>query len=154
MFDYQALSTEILTDPGSVGYSTHVDAGSDSEVAWLCNTTMSQETGQIVRADFVVWAVSTGMYGKIKDISNDSANPLRHSALAILAVLEGGASSGIDLRKPENMATLEAWESAGELSESDKTALVNLSKYSLARSIKLFGRLITAADVAKALRGL
>jgi hypothetical protein len=152
--DYAALSSELLNDPEGIGYGPSIAIGDDTTVAAMCNDATSNETGQVLRADFTVWAVETAMYSKVKDLSNTVDHPLRDSALAILAVLEGGASTGIDFSKPENMATINAWEAAGVLSTIDKETLLGMSIYQLNRSLKLFGRYITAHDVAKALRGI
>jgi len=153
MINYTDLSDEIANDPAALGYAPHVASGNDLAIAALCNEATVSVVGEVDRAQFAIWAVNTGMYGKIKDIAANTNHALRHSALAILAVLEGGASTGIDFAIPENITNINAWESAAELSTANKNALMAIATRTVARSVSLFGQTITAADVAKALRG-
>jgi hypothetical protein len=147
----ESLLEEVRDDPETLGYAALTAANNDEAVAALLNETMMAVVGEISRSDLATWAAATGMRAKIEDVSKDAESPLRSSALAIIDVLKG-ASAGIDLAKPTNMGILDAWESATLLSAEDKAAFVALATHDTPRSVVLFGKLVTANDVARVVR--
>jgi hypothetical protein len=147
----QGLLEELRDDPAAVGYAPLIAANNDEAIATLLNDAVMPVVGEISRSDLATWAAATGMRAKIEDVSKDVQSPLRSSALAIIDVLKG-ASAGIDLSKPTNMGILDAWESATLLSAEDRAAFVALATHDTPRSIVLFGRLVTANDIARVVR--
>jgi hypothetical protein len=147
----QGLLEELRDDPVGLGYAALTAVDNDEGVAALLNSAMTSVVGEIARSDLATWAAATGMRAKIEDVAKDDQSPLRSSALAIIDVLKG-ASSGIDISKPTNAQILDAWESATLLSAEDKASFVTLATHDIPRSVSLFGKLITANDVAKVVR--
>lgn len=145
------LLEEVRDDPTALGYAALTAANNDEAVAGLLNETMVSVVGEIAQSDIATWAAATGMRASIEDVSKDAQSPLRGSALAIIDVLRG-ASSGIDLAKSSNMGILDAWEGANLLSAQNKAAFIALATHDTPRSIVLFGRLVTANDIARVVR--
>ncbi|HEU4830676.1 MAG TPA: hypothetical protein VFS65_00715 [Candidatus Saccharimonadales bacterium] len=119
------LNAEINNDPSGKGYAEMLP-DRPGYVVDAINAKAETKVGIINRTDLTIWAASTGMRAVIEDVANDTQDPLRSSALAILDVLKG-SSSGIDLSKPENADILTAWESFGKLSATDKNAMIALA---------------------------
>ena len=108
-------------------YQDLLNAGMPGHVVDLLNAKTETITGQISRSDLATWAAATDMRKIIEDKANDTNSPLRSSALAIVDVLKG-ASNGIDLSKPSNMAILDGWENGGALSPEDKASMLALAQ--------------------------
>lgn len=101
------------------------------------------KVGYVDKGAFALWAATTGMRSKIEDHSSNVNSPLRSIALTCKDVLQG-AAEGIDFSKPENVLMLNAWISAGELSQQHADLLVALATHPDP---------VTAQEVAKALEG-
>lgn len=145
------LVDELRDDPAALGYAALIAANDDEGVAALLNTATLPVVGEISRSDLTTWAAATGMRATIEDVSKNALSPLRPSALAIIDVLKG-SSGGIDLAKPANMAILDGWEGLTLLSAQNKASFIALATQTLPRSSALFGRQITANDVAHVVR--
>jgi len=80
--------------------------------------------GRIERAEFAMWAATTGMRSKIEDHAANPSSPLRASALSLRDFILGSANA-LDLAIPENAAALQAWVSADELDPVAHDALLD-----------------------------
>lgn len=99
------------------------------------------ELGSVSRADFAIWATTTGMRAKIEDHSMNVNSPLRSIALSLRDFILGSANS-IDFTIPENVQALDAWVTANELDSTGKASLLQKATADV---------VITPRDVAKAL---
>lgn len=79
--------------------------------------------GRIERAEFAMWAATTGMRSKIEDHAANPSSPLRAIALSLRDFILGAANA-LDLAIPENAAALQAWVSANELDPAAHDALL------------------------------
>ena len=97
--------------------------------------------GKIERAEFAIWAASTGMRAKIEDHAANATSPLRSIALSLKDFILGAAQS-LDLSIPDNQTALQAWVTAGELSQAAHDSLIIGATEQV---------IVTARDVAVAL---
>lgn len=97
--------------------------------------------GRIERAEFTIWAASTGMRAKIEDHSNNQASPLRSVALSLRDFILGAANA-LDLSVQDNANALQAWVNSGELGQAAYDALIDGATESNA---------VSAQEVAEAL---
>jgi len=84
--------------------------------------------GTVSRAWLATWSAGNGMRAVIQDTANTEGHPLRSIALATLDVLSG-AAEGIDFSIPANMASVQAWVTAGLMPQSEADALFALGTY-------------------------
>lgn len=97
--------------------------GRDCEAIAAAISEGRTKIGRIERAEFTVWAASTGMRVKIEDHANNALSPLRSVALALRDFILGAAQA-LDLTIPANAEALQAWVDAGELDQTAHTALL------------------------------
>lgn len=81
--------------------------------------------GTVSRAWLATWAAGTGMRAVMQDVSEIVGHPLRSISLATLDVL-AGAADGIDFSVPENVASVQAWVTAGVMTQEHADALFAL----------------------------
>lgn len=81
--------------------------------------------GTVSRAWLATWAAGTGMRAVMQDVSTTAGHPLRSIALATLDVL-AGAADGIDFAEPANVASVQAWVTAGLMTQEQADALFAL----------------------------
>ncbi len=145
------LRNELQNDPATLGYAALIAASND-QVAFSI-TVPADRAAQldVVRSDFLKWAATTGMRSVIQDESVDAGSPVRDSAIVLNDVCRG-STDGIDFSQAENVALLDGWVAASKLTTLNKDALLALATADVARSINLFGQLITANHVAQAVR--
>ncbi|MCP5246545.1 MAG: hypothetical protein H6937_11615 [Burkholderiales bacterium] len=148
--DYQALNNEIANDPEGLGYALHVTEKNDIAIADLLNGANVDVVGWVSRNDFLIWTAQS-IRAVIEDTATDITDPLRSSALVLQSICNG-ATNGIDFSKPQNIVLLDSWVAAGKITATDKANLLTLATKQSARSIKLFGQLVTANNVARAVR--
>lgn len=79
----------------------------------------------VSRAWLATWAAGTGMRAVMQDVSTTPGHPLRSIALATLDVL-AGAADGIDFSVPANVASVQAWVTAGAMPQEQADALFAL----------------------------
>jgi hypothetical protein len=105
----------------------------------------------INRTDLTKWSAKTGMRAVVEDEASNVSSPLRSLALSIIDVLRG-SSGGIDFTDPDNMTSLDAWVLANKLTEENKDLMLALATKDTPRNVALFGRLLTANDIAWVVR--
>lgn len=146
------LNSELKLDPAGIGYAAYTATNNDEGVALAMNTATAQVIGTITRDDLAAWSVISGMHGKIVDFSVTAGHPLRDSALSILSVLNGGAAGGIDMSKAQNVSILDGWQAANVLSDANRASFMSFATKVLPRSVALFGHLLSANEIAWAVR--
>ena len=82
--------------------------------------------GSVSRADFAMWAASTGMRSKIEDHAANTQSPQRDAALACRDVILGAANS-IDFALQPNQYMLGAWVQVGALTQAQADTLLALA---------------------------
>lgn len=91
--------------------------------------------GRQVRASVPVailaaWCASSGMRATIQDASQNAQSPLRSSALTLLDVLHGAASSldfGASAMGGGNVGMLDAWVTAGAMTSAQRDEVLALA---------------------------
>lgn len=130
-------------------------AGDDYTVTQILNEKTIDVIRTIDRRTFVGWCASTGMRAVIQDVSVDTSSPsasLRSSALAMLDIILGGGTDGINFTDPDNITMLDYWVYFGKLSAPNKEALLTLATIKISRAEFVMGRDATINDVS-AIRG-
>lgn len=79
--------------------------------------------GSVSREVFATWAAKTGLRAKIEDYSITQGHPLRSIALALIDVLRS-PTAGIDFSTYDNVAMLQAWVLAGEVTQAQADELL------------------------------
>ena len=121
-----------------------VATGDYQAIADSVNAARPAVLGKVERADFAIWAASTGMRSKIEDHSTDVASPLRSAALACRDFILGAAES-IDFALLPNQMMLGAWVVMGELTEGNRDNLLAIATKTAPK--------VTAAQVASLMTG-
>lgn len=146
-----SILTELQTDPAGLGYVSALAANNDEGVAALGNTATLPAIGLLSRTDLAKWAAKTGMRLVIQQEADNQSSPLCSLALTIIDVLRG-ASGGIDCTDVDNIASLGAWVASGKLSSANRDLMLAMATKQLPRNVVLFGRLLTANDIARTVR--
>lgn len=142
--DYPALNTEIRTDPVGIGYAPHVDSGNDVLVAALLNE---------VRVAAPTFSINRGEVPSQKVVNEFDAGEFGALVTEQLQRLSIMTQFGtVDLGDATVRQILGAIFPLGGVTRTNLTAL---STRSCSRGEFLFGAgtVISAADVARALRG-
>lgn len=84
------------------------------------------KVGSVQRADFAMWAATTGMRSKIEDHAANTQSPLRDIALACQDLILGAASS-IDFSIVSNRTMLAVWVQYGGLTQAQANDLLTLA---------------------------
>lgn len=87
-------------------------------------------TGSVPVPTFAAWCASTGLRAVIEDASNNAASPLRSASLAIkdlLAWQSGALDLSSDPVGTGNLAMLQAWVTAGAITQAQHDALIALA---------------------------
>lgn len=149
MIDPTALHAELSTDPLALGYAAKIGADDWLGCAGLLNAKNYTLVGSILVSVFAGWAAQTGMRAAIEDASVNTASPLRSSALAVLDILRGAATS-LDLSSSAqgqaNIGMLNAWVSAGALTAANEAALMALATSPASRAEVLWGAGTTVSE--------
>lgn len=116
-----ALLDEILAKCGSEILSTR-----DAQAIATAVSAGRVRVGSVSRADFAMWAASTGMRSKIEDHAANTQSPLRDAALACRDVILGAANS-IDFALAPNQMMLGAWVQVGALTQAQADTLLALA---------------------------
>jgi hypothetical protein len=158
--DHAALQDFILADPelsalaGAPGPNGDYPESQDQTIVDVLRSRTVPVYGPISRADFGVWAASTGVRAVIQDHADNQASPLRSSALTLLDFLRGGLAPSLDFGRPENLAMLEAWVQAGAIStgeQGQKEALLALATQQISVAEQQGFAGLGNLDVARAL---
>lgn len=154
MFTASALAAELSADPLALGYAAQKVLGDTATAANLLNAKNYTLAGSIPVSVFAGWAAQTGMRAVIEDAANNTASPLRSSALAILDILHGAASS-LDLSASAvgqaNVGMLGAWVQAGALTAANEAALIALATSPASRAEVLWsaGTIVSPEEVGR-----
>lgn len=144
--------TEIETGPLAATLAPYVTAGDDGTVAALLNAKTIDAIRSVGRTVFVRWAAKTGMRATIQDVAEDTASPLRSSALALLDIIQGGGESGVNFADADNISMLSAWVAYNKLTQVHKDELLALATIKISRAEVAMGRDATIFDVSTSLR--
>ena len=117
----------------------------ETVLAWL-NDPVETRLALVSRAWLATWAAGTGMRAIMQDVANTNGHPLRSIALATLDVL-AGAADGIDFSNPANVASVQAWVTAGLMTQADADALFAMGTEACGRAAKHVGRDATLQDL-------
>ncbi|SEO63812.1 hypothetical protein [Nitrosovibrio sp. Nv6] len=147
----QLVFAELRDDPVALGYPPLIAANNDEGIANVCNGATVQVVGLITCANLNSWAAETNMAAVIVDEAADAQSLLRSSALAIINVMQD-ANAGIDMAEQKHVDMLNAWETAGKLSAPNKASFLAYATRTIPRPVALFGKLLTANDVARVVR--
>ena len=120
--DYTAIHTEVTT---GAQYASAYAAKDVQAIQAIYNAV--KVNGNIPTVAFVRWSAINNLRGVIQDLANNTASPLRSSALALIDVLRG-ASNGLDLSDSANIGMLNGWVTAGAITAAQETALIALSQ--------------------------
>lgn len=140
---------EIQTGPLAATLATPFAKGDDGTVAGLLNAKTVSVVRSISRHTFVKWAAKSGMRAIIQDEAANAASPLRSSALALLDIIQGGGTEGIDFSDVDNSNMLAAWVAFGKLSPVHRDELLALATILISRAEEASGQDATIADVSK-----
>lgn len=109
---------------------TLAEARQDNALAASISATLKPVVGSVSVPVFLAWCASTGLLGAITATAANTASPLYNSALAIQHML-GWQSGSLDLGSDPvglgNSAMLQAWVTAGALTQAQHDALVALA---------------------------
>lgn len=141
------LFEELKIDPANTGYADALAANNDQAVADLGNNATVPVLGMISRTDLTKWGAKTGMRKAVQIEADDHTSPVCSLALAIIDVLRG-SSGGIDFKDVDNLASLDAWIQTGKLTAENKALMLAMATQEVPRNVALFGRLLTANDIA------
>lgn len=145
------LANEINSGPLAAELAPHVAAGNDGAIAEILNTPRYAAVGPVSRAHFAIWAAS-GPRSAIEDHATNPNSPLRASALTLKDFLIGAADS-LELDNASVAEMLSGWLDAGAITQGQHDALLALGARTISRAEQIGMENITAADVARALRG-
>lgn len=137
--DYNALRTEIQTDPNGYGYAVHVTSGADSLVADLLNQ---------VRAAIAIERETIPAYEVFEAIV-----PSEWTALTATNRTLIGQILSMGEIKVKGTNTRAAFLAAFGVGTTTRSNLAALQARQGSRAEQLFGQSVTADDVARALRG-
>lgn len=155
--NYEALKTEIETDPANLGYAALVAIGSDAGIAHLLNTTpaaQKRHVSTMVTARTLCaklgFQPGLAILGKLEDqAANSSSQGLRIALKYILEWLK--SETGLDVGHPEALTFIDGLRQQGLLDDTERNALHALSEVETSRAEEIFGQSVTHTDVAVAL---
>lgn len=142
-----ALRQELKNDPLNVGYPGMTDA--EVEASLLAKD--RHVVVGVTRDKFAIWAAKTGVRSTIEDVSLDTQDPLRASALTLLDFIRGGVSTTLELTNADNLQMLGAWVAMGKITEAQKDELIALGTVTMSRAEEL--GLSVAASAIRDARG-
>lgn len=151
------LRAEIDADPLALGYTAPRAAGSDHALADLLNAlraAFSCRAPVVPIWRVLAWAAEEGRYERVYTAAASGPAGVRSVAGCALKILD--ALADVNLDAPELRTLLAALVTAAVLSAADRDCLLALGDRSPAsRAEVLFGpgTVVTASDIARALRG-
>lgn len=143
---------EIQSGPLSATLAPYVAAGDDATIAALLNAKTINAVRSVSRQVFVRWAAKTGIRAVIQDVSVIANDPLRSSALALLDIIQGGGTDGIDFSDADNIAMLAGWVALDRLTNAQRSELLALATIKISQAEYVMGLDATVIDVAEAVR--
>lgn len=139
--DRGVLSVEIATDPGALGYASHVASGNDGAVAELLNRI---RVGIVINRDTIT---PNELFEAIVPSEWAAASAQEKQRIGLIL-----AMPTVDLRGPNTKAALQAAFGPGTTTRANIIAMLSRSG---SRAEQLFGSgtRVDHSDVAVALRG-
>lgn len=140
---------EIQTGPLSAVLAPYYAAGDDPTVITMLNAKTIDKVQSVTRKAFIKWAAKTGMRATIQDVSIIASDPLRSSALALLDVIQGGGTDGIDFSDADNVSMLAGWVAMGRLTDTQRSELLALATNKISQAELAMGRDATIDDISR-----
>ena len=128
-----------------------IDGGQLAEAANIANAKTTMRIGSVSRASFAMWCGVTGLRASIEDQAHTQGSPLRSVSLTLLDFLQGGVSDILELDRAENQAMLQAWVTAGALTQQQEADLLALATTPCSEAEKAGFGVLTAEDIGGAI---
>jgi hypothetical protein len=143
------LKNELVNDPTSLGY----DITNPLACVALINNQNFTIQQSIPISVVLIWAASTGALAKFQTRANNSSDPLQSAAQAILLNIQGGIAP-LDVTNPAVDGMVSAFQTVGDFTSDQKTALYQMSQMTGSRAEVLWGiaKIIYIDDILTALR--
>jgi hypothetical protein len=145
-----ALLDELTTGPLAAELAPLLADGDDTAIYNVLHRADITVNGAIAVNDFAIWAASTGLRAAIADHADNIASPLRSIALTLLDLLQGNLAPNLDFGNAANVTMLEAWVTAGALTEAQRDELLTLSQKLISRAQQA-GIAATLTDIRQAI---
>jgi hypothetical protein len=144
-----ALYDELIAGPLSTELSPLIAARNDTGIAEVMNRKDISIYGIISTNDFAIWAASKGLRAIIQDHAENAVSPLRSIALTLLDLLAGNLERALDFGNTTNVAMLDAWATAGAITESQRNELLAIAQKTISRADQLGG--VSVSQISDAL---
>jgi len=142
MADYNALKTELTTDPTSLGYA----GKSDSEAAAAMNAAVVTSTRPVPIDEVQSLAFRRGVALNLQAAANGT-DPTGVALGKTVLSLFASRLSVIYTDDPATEQLLGGLVQAGIMTQADSDATVALANVNTPRSVVVFGSIVTEADI-------
>lgn len=143
------LLDELTNGPLAAELAPLIVARNDADIVAVMNRKDIAVYGTISTNDLAIWSASSGLRAAIQDHANNAASPLRSIALTLLDLLTGNLERALDFGIAANVAMLEAWVTAGAITENQRDELLALSQKTVSRADQIGG--VTLSKISDAL---
>ena len=149
MDEYQVLSNELATDPLGRGYA----AMSDAQVASSLNAVNRPDRVPI--RDLLGYAVRASIYSRLEDDASNVTSSSRGVSRKVMALLKHSAEFPyLNLADPDVIASLNALETNGVITPTEKAAVLAMANNRRSRAQELgIGGWVTEGRVLQARGG-
>jgi len=153
MLDYDALRTEIQTDPAQLGYGPAVATGSHNQVAALLNEQRYPAYGKVEITPVLIWLAKWGIMPRLRAAMQSDNPAIAGIAEVAMMLVSNPNIPALDVGLPEVQQMLTALVQAGVIPLEASDELLNLAATKQSRAEVLGFGTITADDVSRALEG-